>query len=204
MSDSVPAQRFGPTSGTVTGVLGLVLCAGAAAALLVDDVSAAHVRTVLVLLAVAVLIWAFMLRPRVLIEPAGTLLLRNGFTDWRIPLASVTDVEVRAVMTVRTSDDGRYQGAGVGKSVRQLARANRPATGGGFFRLGPPPAPEAPGKPKPTDQSDADFAAAQVLAAAQRARDLGLAEGPGFRLYAVLEIVAFAAAVLAAVIAFVV
>lgn len=199
VSESIPAQRFGPTSGLITGTLGLLGCAVAMVAVLVDDVSTGSIRVALGIGTVGVLVWAYLLRPRIIVESGGTLLLRNAFADWRVPLAGIKVVGVRAVTTVKTADGGRYEGVAVGRKIRSMVRGDRPSPGGGFLRLGgvlgpgaaPVPEPPAPRPTRPTERALPDFVTEQVLNAAGRARDLGIPDGPAQRLYAVPELVAF-------------
>lgn len=212
MSATIPAQRFGPSSGGVTGGLGLLFCAAVSVIVLADEVSTASIRVVLGACAVAVVLWAYLLRPRVIIESGGTLLLRNAFADWQVPLAGIKVVGVRAVTTVKTADGGRYDGVGVGRSVRNLVRgsgARDDASGGGIPMFGMPlprmPAPDPPPTvraSKLTDQSLPDFVTEQILNAADRARALGIPDGPARRLYAIPELVALGVVLVALTVSF--
>ena len=46
---------------------------------------------------VGVLVWAFILRPRIILRTDGTVLLRNVFSTWTVPLAGVETVAVGAI-----------------------------------------------------------------------------------------------------------
>jgi len=188
MSDLSPVKRFGPSSGVVAGVVGLVACAGIAAIALTGEVTEGSVQVALGAAVVAVLLWAFMLRPRIVLDEAGsTVLLRNSFVDWRIPLAAVKVVGVRTVTTVKTEDGGRYDCAAVGYPLRRIVRG----------QTGNEPRPGALPSRRPTDQPPQEIMADLVLVAAERARELGRPAGPAQRLPAWPEIAALVIAVAA-------
>lgn len=196
MSDSTPALRFGPTSGVFSGVAGLVVCAGFVVGALHDGVDLGSVRVALGALVAAVLVWAYLLRPRIVIEEGGrTLLLRNPLVDTRVPLAAVKVVGVRTLTTIKT-EDARYDAVAVGHSVRRLVRGERNRTGmmDAFFNARMPTVPEPKGAiehaPRITDMAVQDAMTEQVLAAADRARSRGLPAEPVERHRAVPELVA--------------
>jgi hypothetical protein len=110
-------QRFGPTSGQLTGWTGVGLMVFFVGWLLVVE---RDLETAVVLAAVGVLMWCFLLRPRVLLGPEQ-LVLRNAFSDWLIPLRLVEDVVVRQVTVVHAGEHS-YQGVGVGRPLRRLLR----------------------------------------------------------------------------------
>ncbi len=173
MSQPQVAQRFGPTSGTFSGLAGLIGCGVVLVVAVSDGPSVTAVRLGVGDLLVAVLLWAFMLRPKVVLESDSVLVLRNPLSDWRIPLASVTRVDVRTVTMVFT-DERRYVGVGVGRSVRAIVRRatpGHPEPGGGSLR--------------PTTKITAgtlpDFVIDRIQHAADIARETGQPTGPGER-----------------------
>jgi hypothetical protein len=194
MDDLVPAQRYGPTSGVFSGVAGLLICAVAVVVSVVDGLTSGSLRFVLAALVGAVLIWAFLLRPRIVIESGGrTLLLRNPLVDVRVPLAAVKVVGVRAVTTVKT-DDAHYEGVAVGHPVRKIVRG----------RLGPDQgdAPRTWRTPRLTEMSTQDIMTEQVLHAAAEARAQGLPAEPVERRWALPELVLLAVFTVALVVSF--
>ena len=126
MSDDQP-ERFAPTSGRVTGVVGLLLAASVIVLGLADrDTGIADWVMVLAAL-MGVLIWAAVLRPRVSLV-GEHLELRNMLETILVPLAAIEQLAVRQVLAIRVGDK-RFVSPAVGKSRRQLR--GRPAFGQG-------------------------------------------------------------------------
>jgi hypothetical protein len=117
---ALPVQSYGPTSGTISGVLGLVLVSVIGVSMLIEDRDIGGVRLALLMALADVLIWAFLLRPRIIIEPP-VVVLRNAFIDQTIPLDQVEQVVVRA-FTVLRANGKKYVGVAVGHPVRKLGR----------------------------------------------------------------------------------
>lgn len=118
-------ERFRPTSGRVTGVLALVV-GGVVAVLGIVEGFPAPVVAGAVL--VAVLAWAAMLKPRVLVADRR-LVLRNMLETTSIPLAAIEELAVRQVLAVRVGEK-RYVSPAVGRSWRNtLKSSKRPAPG---------------------------------------------------------------------------
>lgn len=196
-------QRYGPTSGSFTGFLGLALCALVVGLVLAGDPSPGSVRVAIAAAGAAVLIWAYLLRPRIILEAGGaTLVLRNPLSTWRLPLDSVRVVGVKTVTTVKT-DDARYDAVAVGYPLRKLVRDSVPGAPGPS--LSGMMLPSLRGTTlDPTDdepsrlarQDEQTVMTEAILTAADQARVLRLAAPPATRTYAVLEI---ALAVLAVV-----
>jgi hypothetical protein len=119
----VVVERFPPTSGRITGVIGLVT----AAAVLVTALVARSAGTALgIAIAAAlggVLVWAALLRPSVAVT-AHDLVLRSMFHTDRIPLAAIDRVVITQVLAV-SAGGKRYVSPAIGHSVRQVARARR-------------------------------------------------------------------------------
>ncbi|MGY2873927.1 hypothetical protein ACVW00_001117 [Marmoricola sp. URHA0025 HA25] len=173
-ADSGGERRFTPTSGTGAGWFGLVLAGLVLVVVLVDDRSVPTIRFAFVTAMFGLLVWCYMLRPRVVI---GTreVELRNAFSSWHVPLAEVRRVSVRAVTHIHT-DDGRFDGVAVGRPVRSL-RGGRTSTrrAVGLTGLGATYTMDQNAKPKgPQGDLDADgvadFVTEQILLAADRAR----------------------------------
>lgn len=180
MSVDQQVARFGPTSGVLTGIIGVAASALVLAIALIGDVTTVSLRVALVAAAVGVLIWAYMLRPRIVLDRAGgSLLLRGPLVDRRVPLAAVKVVAVRMVTTVKT-EDARYDCIAVGYPIRKMVRGMNARDG-------------QPGRlpsTRPTDQPLQDVMVDQILAAADRAREERLPDSPVRRSFAWPEIVA--------------
>lgn len=128
-------ERFDPTSGRATGVLGLL-----SSAALVGFAIALHDGVWLSVLAaglfLGVVVWAALLRPRVSLS-ASHLELRNMLETVEIPLLAVESVVVRQLFVV-WAHEKRYTNPGVGRSLREVTRGPREATAprpGGSLRL---------------------------------------------------------------------
>jgi hypothetical protein len=175
-------QRFGPTSGVITGWAGVVLATLVGVGVAVEDPSVTGFGVAALVLALGVLAWCFLLRPRVLIR-GEQLVLRNAFTDQLIPLCAVEDIVVRQTTVVAT-DDGVYRGIGVGRPLRKIIKeraGERRAHG----------AERATPQRTSLDTAEVpDFMIEQVLA--RKAHAAGSAEEPPHLEYAVPELVLLA------------
>ena len=125
MSDEQP-ERFAPTSGRLTGVVGMLIFVGLAVAGIVDRDAGFSDWVIALLAAVAALIWAATLRPRLSLV-GDDLEMRNMFETVTIPLAAIEELAVRQVLAVRVGDK-RFLSPALGKTRRQLN--NRPSMGG--------------------------------------------------------------------------
>lgn len=123
-------MRFGPTSGVAVGIIGLLACAVVAVAVLVDGGGVAAVRVALAAGLAAVLTWAYLLRPRILLT-AEHLVLRNPWTEVRLGVASVRDVTVRSFTRVSTQER-TFDAVAVGYPLRKLSRERRSPRAGLF------------------------------------------------------------------------
>lgn len=112
--------KFGPTSGRVTGVLGLVVVAVVAVVGVVDQGADVAPWLLAGCAFVAVLTWVVLLRPDARVE-RGELVLRGPLDVRRVPLASVDQVAVGAVLAV-TAGGRRYTNAGIGRTRRQTRK----------------------------------------------------------------------------------
>jgi hypothetical protein len=123
MADEV-VEDFGPSSGRITGVLGLIICVGIIVLGVVEYDEGFPAAGVWGALFGAVLLWSAMLRPRVRVT-AAELRLRNMLTNVSVPLASIEQIVVRQVLSVRAGDS-RYISSAVGKSWRQAIKSDKP------------------------------------------------------------------------------
>lgn len=114
---------FGPTTGLVTGWLGLAIVAAVVALTLVEDRSVVGVRIVLGALICGLVLWCYLLRPRVILE-ADELQLRNAFSTRVIPWSRVGEVLVRTVTRIYVGEKV-YVGMAVGHTARSMMRAAR-------------------------------------------------------------------------------
>ena len=197
-------RLFRPTSGTAVGWTGVILAAVALGSVLFGDRTLGGVRFALAAAIFGLLVYCFMLRPRLVIRRAD-LELRNPFASWHVPLAGVRKVVVRAVTRVYT-DEHRYDGVAVGRPVRSMMRGKQTrqtsvgVPGFGASRIAEDPA--ASKLPKGQLDADmvADFVVEQILAAADRARDADEPVGTPTRTWAWPELVALAVLVAALVV----
>lgn len=186
---------YTPTSGTASGWIGLAIAGVFVVAVLVSDHSIGGVRFALAALLFGLLLWCYMLRPRVTI--GGTDVdLRNAFSTWHVPLVDVRSVSVRAVMMVST-DERRYDGVAIGRPARTLLRGNQQrtrfmATPGRTMRL--PNEPESTRSPRTQLDANAvaDLAVEQILFGADQARERGQQSRPVTRSWAVPELAGLA------------
>ncbi|MFL6023452.1 MAG: hypothetical protein ACJ72O_08960 [Marmoricola sp.] len=190
MAVTITEQKYGPTTGAFTGWVGVVICLGGASSV-ISDPTTGRVRFALALGFAAVVVWSYVLRPRVIIREPATLLLRNAFSTWVLPLTGVTRVRVKAIMRVEV--DGRgYDGIGVGRRVRNMVRGEVIKRGDGFAdagrALGDPPRRPSKHPEVNTPEAIADLVTEQVLAAADRAREAGREVGPVQRHWAWVEL----------------
>lgn len=178
-ADPGEERLFRPTSGTAVGWTGVVLAAVALVSVLVGDHTLGGARFGLAAAIFGLLVYCFMLRPRLVIGRAH-LELRNPFGSWHVPLAAVQKVVVRAVTRVYT-DERRFDGVAVGRPVRSMVRGKQVRQRSiGLPGLGASRYTEDESVSQvPRGQLDADmvadFVTEQILLAADRARE---ADGP--------------------------
>jgi hypothetical protein len=198
-------RRFHPTSGVGIGWTGVGLAAVAIVATLHGGLSVGGARFALAAALFALLVWCFMLRPRVVLGRTE-LELRNAFSSWHVPLAGVRRVMVRAITRIHT-DDEHFDGIAVGRPLRTLTQRTPPAPKVGLPGLGQSAALAPAGEPaQPRGQLDvnavADFLVERALQAADRAREAGQQPGTPRRSWAWLEIAALVALVVGLVVTF--
>lgn len=186
MQPPTAEQRFGPTSGKVTGYLGLAACGAVLVLLLRNDAGTANLRWVVATAIGALVVWSVMLRPRVVLRAGREVELRNVFSSWLVPLALVRGVSVKAITRVET-EDGRYDGVAVGRRVRQLVRESRAGR------------PAVEDKPRSSDIDEVDLMITAIDHAAEQARRDG-SEQSVRRVWAVPELAALAVLLVALVV----
>ena len=175
---------FGPTSGVITGVLGITFGALVVVVTIVHGVDAAAWPYIAGGLFAIAVCWALLLRPRVVLG-ADELVLRNVVSDYRIPYTRISDFLVRTT-TVVIADDHKYVGLGVGRGMREMTRTRRVASDPLTRTRGLPPEPE------PARRPGASHSAADQLEqhVAERMKDPAPSKGRVRRTPAVPEIVA--------------
>ncbi|MEV7430622.1 MULTISPECIES: hypothetical protein [unclassified Nocardioides] len=119
-------ESFRPTSGRVSGVLGLLAALGAVVLGVTERYDAAVVVGAVFF---GVLVWAATLRPRVLVAH-GRLVLRNMLETVTIPLAAVEELGVRQVLAVRAGEK-RYVSPAIGQTLRSTLQTRASSTPGG-------------------------------------------------------------------------
>ena len=132
MADEV-VEKFRPTSGRITGVIGLLLVAAIVLIGVLDREQGFPPAVVWSALCVGVVIWAAMLRPRLWVTTTDVV-MRNMFSTVSVPLVAVEQIIVRQVVALRAGER-RYVSPAVGKSWRQTLKTSKP---------GPPTRPGAP------------------------------------------------------------
>ena len=123
MPDEV-VEDFPPSSGRITGVLGLGMCVAIVVLGVAELDQGFPLAVVWAALFGGVLFWSATLRPRVRVT-GSELRLRNMVTTISVPLASIEQIVVRQVLSVRVGDH-RYISPAVGKSWRQVRQSDQP------------------------------------------------------------------------------
>ena len=114
---------FPPTSGVWSGWFGLAFVAGTIVVIGWHGFTPLGVRFTVGLVLAGVLIYAFMLRPRIQVR-GGALRLVNPFHVVEIPLALVRTVMVRSATYVFVGERRKkYIGVAVGRDPRDLTRS---------------------------------------------------------------------------------
>lgn len=116
-------EDFGPSSGRITGVLGVAICVGIVVLGVAESARGFPPAVVWAALFGGVLFWAALLRPRVRVTESE-LRLRNMLTTISVPLAAIEQIVVRQVLSVRAGER-RYVSSAIGKSWRQLMKSGR-------------------------------------------------------------------------------
>lgn len=119
-SRAAATYRFRPTNGRVSGFLGIAAAVLVVVLAAVSEQNLTGVRVALGAALAGVLVWAVLLRPRVLAD-ADTLVLRGAVRDTHVPLADVDEVTVRSTLNVWLGEQ-RFTSAAVGRSTRSMVR----------------------------------------------------------------------------------
>lgn len=119
-------ERFRATNGRVVGFIGLLLVAGVLLLAVVDGITRAPVGLVPGCLLAALVVWVVLMRPAVRTED-DHLLLRGSLGDHCIPLSSIDQVSVGALLVV-LADGRRFTNTAVGRTRRESARDDRVGT----------------------------------------------------------------------------
>ncbi|MFL6062143.1 MAG: hypothetical protein ACJ72E_12990 [Marmoricola sp.] len=191
MVEKKAEQRYGPTSGTFAGWVGVVLCVVLAVLLAISDPDVVSLRWILGLLAAAGLIASMMLRPVIVLRP-GRLVLRNPFSTWLVPLAAIEAVEVRAVTRV-SAGGATYDAVAVGRRIRKMVRGVQPSritdlSGYAGGRIEQPAESSSRKIDASTPEALADLMIGQILAAADDARSKHEEAGQVQRVWSVVPI----------------
>jgi hypothetical protein len=124
-------ERFRPTNGRATGVLGLLLCGFVGVLVVVYEPPAVAVPGVLGCAFAAGFVWLAMLRPSVSASSAE-LRLRTLFETVSIPIASIDTVVVRRYLLVRAGGQ-KYICPAISRPLRKTMRSELGWSGGGQF-----------------------------------------------------------------------
>lgn len=116
-------ERFRPTSGRLTGALGLVVAGTVLLVGVVERDQGFPLWLMAVAVLAAVLVWTSMLRPA-LWATREHLVMRNMLETVTIPLAAVESYQVRQVLVV-LAGDRRHVSTVLGRSWRKVALGNR-------------------------------------------------------------------------------
>jgi hypothetical protein len=113
-------EDFRPTSGRISGILGIGVCVATVVLGVTEFDEGFPPAVVWGALFAGVLFWAAMLRPRVRVS-SSELCMRNMLDTVTLPLASIEQIVVRQVLSVRAGDR-RYISSAVGKTWRQAMK----------------------------------------------------------------------------------
>lgn len=121
--DGPVVERFGPTSGQVSGYAGLALAVFTVGYVAVVEPTPTGLKVALGAVFFAALAWAVVLRPRVHVV-GDRVVLRNAFRDTHVPLAAVEHVTLGQALTVWAEGEP-HRCLGVSRSGRAEMRARR-------------------------------------------------------------------------------
>lgn len=115
-----PARKFGANNGRVVGWLAMIVGIVTIGLVISDGIGSGDVAAVAVVGLVMLLIWSIMLRPTI-IHDGNHLVLRQPFSDVRIPLVEVDSVTVR-LFTLISTPQRQYHSSAFSRSRRQLIK----------------------------------------------------------------------------------
>lgn len=121
---AAPEIRFSASNGRVAGWSGLLLVGVGAIATVADGWHDTDLTVLAFLATGAALLWAAILRPHAVLRD-GCLELHHAFHVARVPLAAITDVEVRMTMLVHTAH-GRLTFSAISRTRRSLVKGEAP------------------------------------------------------------------------------
>lgn len=113
-------EKFQSGSSRALGITGVVIGLGALVLILLEGISLDALPWMVLCALVAAASWVALLRPQLRLT-GETLVLRNMVDQVTLPVAAVTDVEVRRFVLVRTGER-RFTSAAVSRPLREVAR----------------------------------------------------------------------------------
>lgn len=162
--DEAVVERFAPTSGRISGIVGLATAGVILVLALIAGETGTPLGVAIVAVLAGLLIWAALLRPALWVT-SRDLVLRGMFSTQRVPLAAIDSVVVTQVLVAKAGEH-RYVSPVIGYTVRQTIKSKA--------RDGRGPTSSAPSA---TNDHQA-FVEARIAFLAQDARDrLGIRKG---------------------------
>lgn len=116
-------ERFPPTSGRFSGILGLLTAVVVLVAAVWAGLEGTALGVAIVAVLGAVLVWIALLRPQVSVTESDLVLRGMLHTD-RIPLAAIEKVVITQVLAV-AAGGRRFVSPAIGHSVRESAKRRR-------------------------------------------------------------------------------
>lgn len=116
-------ERFKPTAGRLLGIAGVAIVLLVAYAVASTGLDRGTIGFLAALALILVLVWAALIRPA-LRAYDDHLLIRNSWSDVRIPWGRITDVDVKQTLQVYVGHE-RHHCVAVGKSARQIIRGGQ-------------------------------------------------------------------------------
>lgn len=129
-----PVERFKPTTGVLSGWIGLVFVAVGIAYVALEVHTKTGLQVALGLAFLGMVIWVTQLRSRAAAYPS-TLLLKNSLVDIRVPLRLVDEVSATRTLNVWVGER-RYVCIGIGRSMKSMFKSERASSQSlGFSKL---------------------------------------------------------------------
>lgn len=113
MSKRRVVESFAPTGGRVLGIITLLIGLAVIVDIIVEWRSLEGLTAAAVVIALAALVWASMVRPSV-VAYEEILVVRNFIRDVWIPWRLVQSTEVKPVLTINTTDGQAFRSVAVG------------------------------------------------------------------------------------------
>ncbi|WP_235735801.1 hypothetical protein [Nocardioides alcanivorans] len=165
-------DRFPPSNGRAVGWFGVVAVTVGIVVVIANGYQSQDLVAVPVLLLFGYLVWVAVLQTQASVRD-GHLELNNSFHTTRVPLASITEAEVRMALIVRLAEGDRLTFAAISRSRREIAK----------------------NAPKDPLTNYPDLVEARLTHRATEARELGQQPGPVERVPSQLRIGILAALV---------